>query len=371
MGGVDHTTVLASLQRQDATLQVRLEVVRQGLRMLRDFAVLGTGLGTWADAFPRYQAYPLLFASVTHAHCDVLEWLTDLGVVGFAIVAWIGLVFVREPSGSGHDDSIRRRAVLAAALGSLLVHATGDFALRVPSVALVGAALLGLLWRETGCASAERSSGSEPSHGGALGGLDAIIVAASIVALVYLASWEWRDERLLARLLAKETVSPPVAVDWKVLEALSRRRGASGESALGAALDAVWSAPGSARAHHALAYGYQSDLMRERELRRTVACEPSARFWRLEHALSLAALSRFMLARKEIEEAFYFDPQFGDTGWLRFQDPIDHTWPFLEAALRGVRRRVAVSPETTAESLRFEALQQELVEAYERRRHGR
>src|SRR5207249_4716620 len=52
MGGVEHTAVLASLQRQDATLQVRLEVVRQGLRMLRDFAFLGTGLGTWGDAFP-------------------------------------------------------------------------------------------------------------------------------------------------------------------------------------------------------------------------------------------------------------------------------------------------------------------------------
>jgi len=368
--GIDQTTVLASLQRQDATLQVRLEVFRQGLGMLRDFALFGTGLGTWGDAFPRYQAYPLLFAAVTHAHCDILEWLSDLGIVGFSILGWAAVVFVREPIASRDDESLRRHAVLTAAFGSLLVHATGDFALRVPAVGFIGAALLGLLWRERRSA-AEEAARPAPSFGRGIGAFDALAVAASVAALVYVASWEWRDERLLARLTARETVAPPRAVDWKVLEAVSRRRAASGESPLDPAIDAVWSAPLSARAHHALAYGYQSDLMRERELRRAVACEPSTRFWRLEHALSLAALGRFMLARKEIEEGFYFDPQFGDEGWLRFQDPIDRSWPFLEAALRGVRRRTLQSPETAAEARRFEALRLLLVETYERRRDGR
>jgi O-antigen ligase len=364
----EHTTVLAALQRQDATLQVRLEVVRQGLQMLRDFPWIGTGLGTWGETFPRYQRYPLLFATVSHAHSDPLEWLTDLGVIGFAALVWIGVMFVVEPRSNG-DHSSRRRAVLLAAVGSLLVHSTGDFALRVPSVAIVAAVLLGMLWRER---KANRPDALEAADSVPIRGADAAALAAVVLSLVYVAGWEWRDERLLARLAAKETISVPASADWRVTEALSRRLVATKESGLAPALDAVWSAPLAARAHHALAYGYASDVMRERELRRTVACEPAMRFWRLEHAISLAALGRFPQARKEIEEAFYMDPQYGDEAWLRFQDPTDDTWPFLEAALRGVHRRQLESPEIASQVELFEGLQRMLAAAYERKKsHGR
>lgn len=370
LGGVDHSTVLAALARQDATLQVRAEIVRQGLRVVGDFAWLGTGLGTWGDAFPLYQRYPLLFATVTHAHCEPLEWLADLGAAGFAAICWLGATFVLHARGAGSEDAKRRRAVLTAALASLLVHAAGDFALRVPSIALLAATLLGLLWRETAPAAGDPGGRREPDRNGGLGVLDGLTVAACCAALVYLASWEWRDERWLASLAAKQSVTVPDSADWKVFEALSRRRAATGQSGFDSALRAVWAAPLSAHAHHALAYAYSSDEMRELELRRTVACQPSARFWRLEHALSLAALGQFPSARREIEEAFYFDPQYGEEGWLRFQDPIDQTWPFLEAALRGVRRRVADSPEAAGELRRFEALEEFLHRAYERKTHG-
>ena len=360
-----HTTVLAALQRQDATLQVRLEVFRQGFSMLRDFLWLGTGLGTWGDIFPRYQRYPLLFATVSHAHSDPLEWLTDVGILGFAAVVWIAVMFVREPR-TASDEASRRRAVLYAAVVSLFVHATGDFALRVPSVALVAAVLLGMLWRDR----SPRTTGDGPPPSYLAPG-DLVALAAAVVGLVYVATWEWRDERLLAHLAAKETIAVPASVDWRVTEALSRRRVAEKGSGLEPALDSVWSAPLSARSHHALAYGYTSDVLRERELRRTVACEPGTRFWRLEHALSLAALGRFPQARKEIEEGFYLDPQFGEEMWLRFQDPIDHSWPFLEAALRGVHRRVAESPEVAHDVERFEALRQLLSASYERNTHDR
>jgi putative inorganic carbon (HCO3(-)) transporter len=363
----DQTTVLAALQRQDATLQLRLEVVRQGLRMLYDFPWIGTGLGTWGETFPRYQRYPLLFATVSHAHSDPLEWLTDLGVIGFAALVWIGAMFVVEPRPNGEHSS-RRRAVLLAAVGSLLVHSTADFALRVPSVAIVAAVLLGMLWRER---EADRPNALEAADDGTMHGADAAALAAAVLALVYVAGWEWRDERLLARLAAKETVSVPTSVDWRVTEALSRRLVATKEPGLAPAVDAVWSAPLAARAHHALAYGYESDVMRERELRRTVACEPAMRFWRLEHAISLAALGRFPQARKEIEEAFYMDPQYGNEAWLRFQDPIDDTWPFLDAALRGVHRRQLESPEIAPQVELFEGLQRMLTAAYERKKsHG-
>jgi O-antigen ligase len=369
--GVDSPSVLAALARRDATLQVRLEVVRQGSRMLADFPLLGTGLGTWGDAFPRYQRYPLLFAMVTHAHCDPLEWLTDLGALGFAAILAGGAVVARRAIAVRDDDARRRRAVLAAALASLLVHAGGEFALRVPAIALAGATMLGLLWRESGRGTAAPVAASDAEPGRPLRPLDAMVAVVCWAAVVYSSTWEWRDERLLGRLAAKEAVPAPATADWRVLEGLSRRLITSGRPGVDPALRAVRSAPFSARSHHALAYSYESDLMRERELRRTVACEPATRFWRLEHALSLAALGRFALARKEIEEGFYFDPQFGDTHWLRFEDPIDGTWPFLEAALRGVRRRAAESPDVAGALRPFEALERQLRETKERRAHGR
>ncbi len=353
--------VLAALERRDATLQVRLEILRQSLGMIRDFLAFGTGLGTYGSVFPRYQRYPLLFASVPHAHCEPLEWWSDLGAVGLAPIILLAVVFVRRVSGGGDR---RKRAILAAALGGLLAHAAGDFPLRLPAIALCAAILLGLLWRDFAAVG--------PSETPALAWIwpDRLVAAGAFAFVLYLGTSEWRDASATGAVLAKQRVATPPAAAGGVYEQLVWQRIGSGEPAVEPGLRAVVAAPLSATAHRALAHAYRSTEMREREFRRMVACEPANRYGRIEHALMLIGFGQFAAAQREIEEGFYLDPQYGDEKLLTLEDPIDGNWPFLEAALRGVHRRVVESPEVRGEIERFEHAERVLRAARERRRRA-
>lgn len=356
--------VLAALQRRDATLQVRLEILRQSLGLIGDFPALGTGLGTYGGIFPRYQRYPLLFASVPHAHCEPLEWLTDLGVLGLAPIVFLAVRFARRASAVSGVAAQRTRAILAAAVGSLFAHAAGDFPLRLPAIALGAAILLGLLWREFAPGGGDEAPAAQWSWP------DRCVGAGAFVLVLGLSTSEWRDAAAVGSVAAKRRVPTPRTAAGRVYEQIVWQRIDAAEPAVDPGLRAVLAAPVSATAHRALAHAYRSTEMRERELRRMIACEPANRYGRIEHALMLIGIGQFAAAQREIEEGFYLDPQFGDQRLLALEDPIDGNWPFLEAALRGVRRRVGISPEVRGELQRFEQTEQLLREARERRLRG-
>jgi hypothetical protein len=360
--------VLAALASHDATLQVRLEMIRQSLPMIRDFAVLGSGLGTFAEAFPRYWRYPLLFATVPHLHCEPLEWLSDLGWVGVAPLLLLAVRYTRRVWGGGDGEWLRRRAILAAAIGSVLAHALGDFALRIPAIAIGTAVLLGLLWRERGRGDLE--AGRSPAAI-EVGPIDRAVGALAAGLVLYACSWEWRDAATLAAVTSKQPVETPQHAAWRVYERLAWQRRAEGRSGVDPGLRAVAAAPLSSASHRALAYAYGSVEMRERELRRAVVCEPASRYGRIAHALVLIRMGQVSSALEEVEQGFYLDPEFGEQRLLEFQDPTDGTRPFLEAALRGMRRRVLVSPEVAGELRRFEVLEQLLRLQSEGRQRGR
>ncbi|MGH7822102.1 MAG: O-antigen ligase family protein, partial [Candidatus Binatia bacterium] len=347
-------------------LQVRLEVARQSLGIIRDFPVFGTGLGTWPEIFPRYQRYPLLFATIPHVHGDVLEWLSDIGALGFGLLCFLALRYARRVTRCSSDDRRRRRAILVAGIATIVFHAVGEFALRIPSNALGAFTLLGLLWRETGDEPPEHGA---DRPGASFGVLDRAVAVACLGGLVYLATSEWRD----GSSMAADDVHPaaiPGRSSWSVYEQLAWRRLSAGAPATEAALRAVTTAPIAGRGHRVLAYCYRSAEMAERELARAIACEPANRSWRLEHALLLGALGRVHLAHRQVELGYYLNPQYGDTKLLEFEDPIDGTRPLLEAAIRGVRRRVAVSPEARHELARFEADSRRWRLEREQRRRG-
>jgi O-Antigen ligase len=360
--------VLAALASHDATLQVRFEMIRQSLPMIGDFAALGTGLGTFAEAFPRYWRYPLLFATVPHLHCEPLEWLSDLGVVGATLVLLLAARYARRVAGGGDSEWLRRRAILAAAIGSVFVHALGDFALRIPAIAIGTAVLLGLLWRERTRGEAELADSAATA---ALGPLDRAVAVVAAGLVLYACSWEWRDATTLAAVTSMQWVETPPSAAWRVYERLAWQRQDEARSGVDPGLRAVAAAPTSSASHRALAYAYRSVEMRERELRRAVACEPANRYGRIAHALVLAGLGQLGSALQQVEQGFYLDPEFGEQRLLELEDPTDESRPFLEAALRGMRRRVLVSPEVAGELRRFEELQQVLRLESERRRRGR
>jgi O-antigen ligase len=159
----------------------RLVAARDSLGIFRDHPWLGTGLGSFEAAFPRYQSFPSDFRW-DHAHNDYAEALAETGLAGgAAILSALGLFFwlalkavvrsqesgvrSRKSGGLGTSDSGRRTSDsgrrtsdsfsripypesaaygplltayclrLAAALGccGLLVHSFADFNLHIPA----------------------------------------------------------------------------------------------------------------------------------------------------------------------------------------------------------------------------------------------
>jgi len=115
-------------------------------RMISDFPILGSGLGTYRHAFPVYRptAMPLNFA---HAHNDYLELASDAGLVGAALLLGFlaGFLIVCIRRFSKRRSLFARRMALGGmtAIAAILVHSVYDFNLHIPANALTFSIVMG------------------------------------------------------------------------------------------------------------------------------------------------------------------------------------------------------------------------------------
>jgi O-antigen ligase len=130
----------------EVTWGARAELYRAALGLWRDFPLAGTGLGTFAEAFPMVQP-PGLVGTYLHAHNDWLELLVTTGVVGAALVVWGLWRLLARLSRvllGGHRSEDRAAALAAlGALASLAIHEGLDFGLTTPANAFTLAIVCG------------------------------------------------------------------------------------------------------------------------------------------------------------------------------------------------------------------------------------
>jgi Flp pilus assembly protein TadD len=131
----------------DATSVVsRLDYGRASLAMLRDFPLLGAGLGAWPDLFARYDDGPYSRFAPRQAHNDYLQLAAETGVAGALLVlaAAFGLALCLGRGLARRSSASRPLvAALSAALAGLAVHETVDFDLQIPAIAVLAAVLAG------------------------------------------------------------------------------------------------------------------------------------------------------------------------------------------------------------------------------------
>ncbi|MCP4896388.1 MAG: O-antigen ligase family protein [bacterium] len=135
--------------RSELTWNGRMEIYAASLELSKEFPVLGTGLGSFREAFAMVQPAKLQ-ATVGHAHNDYLEMLVTTGVVG-GLVLLIGAGFTARRLGRLLMTTERSEdaAAVLAALGACVavgLHSFVDFGLTMPAnsvtfVVIVGAAL--------------------------------------------------------------------------------------------------------------------------------------------------------------------------------------------------------------------------------------
>jgi len=142
----------------------RFSLWKDEIRLIRDSPLLGTGLGTFRRGFPPYQTSSVDLI-VDHAHNDYLEFASETGLVGAALLFLpIFYLFGRMVLAFLSDRRRYRRSVILGCLGStlaLLLHSLADFNLQLPANALIFAVVLGIGYK-TACLEPREERTAEP-----------------------------------------------------------------------------------------------------------------------------------------------------------------------------------------------------------------
>lgn len=128
---------------------IRPDIWKDTINMVRDFPVLGTGLGTFKSIYPHYQTgrSRLLFE---HAENDYIEILTDTGIAGLIVIITMLFFFFYKIIRSWRRR--RNNFVKCMAAGGLAsciaiaVHGFTDFNMRIPANALLLTVIAGLAY---------------------------------------------------------------------------------------------------------------------------------------------------------------------------------------------------------------------------------
>ena len=143
---------LGRLPDADVHALNRLAYYRTTWEAIRDRPLLGTGYGTYADAFRAYNHPGTGTYFLDKAHNTYLQMIMELGwPAAAALYAGLGLLVFRCQQGR----SAVYPAVLASCSVLVAVHALVDFSLEMPANAATYALLLG-----AGCAQSLRGRGA-------------------------------------------------------------------------------------------------------------------------------------------------------------------------------------------------------------------
>jgi tetratricopeptide (TPR) repeat protein len=127
----------------------RLRVWRESVNLFEDYPLFGVGLGAWPEIFPRVEAPPHSKFYFREAENDYLQFATETGIVGIALLGWLLYEIFRRLC---FIERLGRRqwplyAGLVGGIAAGLIHEAFDFGLRIPSNALLFAVMLALAMR--------------------------------------------------------------------------------------------------------------------------------------------------------------------------------------------------------------------------------
>ncbi len=142
----------------------RLSVYHSTLRIIADNPWFGTGLGTFAAAFPAYRSADISMKGVWGiGHSTPLEFASEMGLPLTAVVAlaWAAAfaLLLRALRGRRTTMAVPLSAMMVALVG--LLHSSIDFSLQIAGYSIVVFALLGL-----GLSQAVRTSSSASTTNG-------------------------------------------------------------------------------------------------------------------------------------------------------------------------------------------------------------
>jgi len=113
----------------------RKRIWENTFQIIKDFPLLGTGLGTFPQMFPLYQSFHVQ-GIVTHAENDYLQLASEIGIVSSLLIfsGFILILFKIFPRTHSFSNS-RRYIVLSGAVGifAIVLHSLFERNIQIPS----------------------------------------------------------------------------------------------------------------------------------------------------------------------------------------------------------------------------------------------
>ena len=130
----------------------RMHIAAATLRAALDFLPFGSGLGTFADVFRRYQV-DRLTGFIDHAHNDYAEAFLELGVAGVVALALLAIAYLARWRNLVPLHLSRSFGYLQAGAGlgmlAMIVHGAFDFNFHIPANAIYFSFLAGIFLYES------------------------------------------------------------------------------------------------------------------------------------------------------------------------------------------------------------------------------
>lgn len=145
--GIDQVVErMTTVEGQDST-QGRIEILEQAPLVLNQYWPIGSGLGTFANAYEG-SWHPPGSPYLDHAHNDYLEFMIEVGAPGVAILALLIGVHLLHALRVIHARRRRLPVAVCTAMlmcvASLGLHAFVEFNLQIPAIAATFSVILAL-----------------------------------------------------------------------------------------------------------------------------------------------------------------------------------------------------------------------------------
>ena len=131
----------------------RIKIWKGTINMIKDYPLAGTGVGTFAALFPKYEPPDRVKEVVEYAHNDYLHMTSATGIFVLPFIFW--LIFSTLRSGITtfvHTNSKFRQGITLGTITgivAMLIHSFVDFNLHIPANAILFIVLAAIIQAQT------------------------------------------------------------------------------------------------------------------------------------------------------------------------------------------------------------------------------
>jgi len=131
---------LQDINLETTNAALRLTFAKDGIKILKDYPLLGAGGGAWKNLYRQYQSIPY---NTTEVHNYYVQFGTEVGIVGLLALTALLLIFIYYMLMAIKNKS--EFVSIYIAILSLLLHSTIDFNLSLVAVGYLLWMLMGII----------------------------------------------------------------------------------------------------------------------------------------------------------------------------------------------------------------------------------